>query len=146
MHSQSLLLALLSTTASAANIYRRSDCINTNNTQPVWTITSFQRTCNADDTECRYVYGIDTGGDGVSGHCDYTVSGAPASRAEVFNQGCSDGFVASSRWSGQFGDANGFTTFAVTNNVRIVWPAYADSRIAGGAVVVPDQSYVTYTL
>jgi hypothetical protein len=123
------IIALLAATASAAAVNKRSG---------EWTIKDFTRTCDKADKKCTYSYIIAT--PWVAQSCNYDVEGSPASRTEVKPRDCGE-FQLSSAWSGQFGEGNGFTTFAVTNHKQIVWPAYADKQIENGKAVKPDQSY-----
>jgi len=122
-------LTLLVATVSAAAVTKRTND---------WTIKDFTRTCDKTDNKCTYAYTIAT--PSGSQLCKYDVTGWPASRTEVPARACG-GFQVSSAWSGQFGEGNGFTTFAVTNHDLIIWPAYSDKQIVNGKAVKPDQSY-----
>lgn len=70
--------------------------------------------------------------------------GFPASRQEVSRRECQGGFTVSSKWSGQFGEENGFTTLAVIRGSKIAWPAFSDAQLVDGVPVEPDQSYIVY--
>ncbi|KAL4918338.1 hypothetical protein BDW62DRAFT_181760 [Aspergillus aurantiobrunneus] len=113
------------------------------NTQ--WTIESLQRDCNEDDTSCTWTFGINPGADTTD--CTYVVEGSPASQANGGPVDCGV-YTITSGWSDQFGPDNGFTTLSVVNRDtrQIVWPAYTDRQVAGGEVVVPDQSYTPQVL
>lgn len=106
-----------------------------------WTIESFTRTCNGADTSCAVSFTIDTGANETP--CTFKVDAASrASRAPTAGVTCGD-YTVSSSWSGQFGEGQGFTTFAVVDNVKrlIAWPAYTDKQLVNGRAVTPDQSY-----
>ncbi|KAK1702204.1 hypothetical protein CaCOL14_011990 [Colletotrichum acutatum] len=108
-----------------------------------WTIEAFTRTCNAEDTSCDYSFNINTHiADPTA--CKFTTTGAPASRA-ASNAKCG-AFTVTSGWSGQFGPDAGFTTFSVTDQKLIVWPAYTDKQLVNGQAVNPDQSYAPQNL
>ena len=109
-----------------------------------WTITSFVRTCNSDNTSCDYSFSIDTH-TAAATPCSYTVTGDTASRASYSGEKCG-AYTISSNWSGQFGVENGFQTLAVTDNQLIIYPAYTDKQLVNGQVVVPDQSYAPQNL
>ncbi|KAK3683392.1 hypothetical protein B0T22DRAFT_385069 [Podospora appendiculata] len=110
-------------------------------TVPQWTIKSFTRTCNAKDTSCTVTFGVDTHLTAVT-NCKYTVTGSPASRTSTNGITCGV-YTISSGWSGQFGEGNGFTTWAFVDNTNklITWPAYSDKELVNGKAVVPDKSY-----
>ncbi|KAJ5486209.1 hypothetical protein N7530_000509 [Penicillium desertorum] len=107
---------------------------------PQWTLQDTKRVCNEEDTSCTWTFGIYPGA-GDATPCTYIVEGSPASQANGGPVTCG-GYTVTSGWSDQFGAENGFTTLSVVNKARqIIWPAYTDKQVAGGAVVKPDQSY-----
>ncbi|KAL8655509.1 MAG: hypothetical protein Q9226_003020 [Calogaya cf. arnoldii] len=108
-------------------------------TTPQWTIKTFIRICNHENTSCNYSFSIDTHV-GAATPCSYTVHGNPAARATYNNVQCG-ACIISSTWSGQFGPNDGFQTLAVVQGRTIVYPAYTDNQLANGKVVSPDQSY-----
>ncbi|GKT49670.1 uncharacterized protein ColSpa_09851 [Colletotrichum spaethianum] len=108
-----------------------------------WTIESFVRTCNAENTSCDYSFTIDTHITAPTA-CKFTTTGSPASRA-ASNAKCG-AYTVTSGWSGQFGEDAGFTTFSVTDQKLIVWPAYTDKQLVNGQVVSPDQAYAPQNL
>ncbi|KAK1566220.1 uncharacterized protein LY79DRAFT_529212 [Colletotrichum navitas] len=110
---------------------------------PEWTIETFIRTCNSKNTACDYSFTINTHMTGPTA-CKFTTTGSPASRAPS-NAKCG-AYTVTSGWSGQFGDDAGFTTFSVTDQKLIVWPAYTDKQLINGQVVSPDQSYAPQNL
>ncbi|TEA19135.1 hypothetical protein C8034_v010464 [Colletotrichum sidae] len=110
---------------------------------PEWTIEGFTRTCNAQDTSCDYSFNINTHTAAVT-PCKFTTAGSPASRA-ASNAKCG-AYTVTSGWSGQFGPDAGFTTFSVTAQKLIVWPAYTDKQLVNGKAVSPDQSYAPQNL
>ncbi|EKV15997.1 small secreted protein [Penicillium digitatum] len=113
---------------------------------PQWTIQNAQRVCNPQDTSCTWTFSIYPGA-GAATPCTYVVEGSPASRANGGPVTCG-AYTVTSGWSGQFGADNGFTTLSVVDNNsrQIIWPAYTDKQLAGGAVVKPDQSYAPAAL
>ena len=141
MHFHPLLLALFASSFSLAAPTSKS--IRESST-PQWTIESFTRTCNTNDTSCAYNYSIDTH-TAPATPCSYNVTGNPASRASYGNVSCGV-YTISSSWSGQFGDGNGFQTLAVTDGKVIVYPGYTDKQLVNGQVVSPDQSYAPQSL
>ena len=106
-----------------------------------WTLQSVQRTCNAADTTCTWTFGINNGA--ATTPCQFSVSGAPASQTGLAQAATCGAYTVTTGWSGQFGAGQGFTTLSVVDTASklIVWPAYTDKQLAGGAVVNPDQSY-----
>ncbi|KAK1994144.1 hypothetical protein LX36DRAFT_219864 [Colletotrichum falcatum] len=103
-----------------------------------WTIETFTRTCNAEDTSCDYSCVINTHTSNPTA-CKFTTTGSPASRASS-NAMCGV-YTITSGWSGQFGDDAGFTVFSITDQKLIIWPAYTDKQLINGKAVTPDQSY-----
>ncbi|KXX81403.1 hypothetical protein MMYC01_203079 [Madurella mycetomatis] len=144
--------AILSLVAAASNAFAapalesRSEAVSAMAAVPQWTIKSFTRTCNAEDTSCTVSFGIDTKTSPVI-KCSYTVTGAPASRASTDGIVCGP-YTISSGWSGQFGPEEGFTTWSVVdwNRRLIAWPAYTDRELVNGVAVTPDKSYAPQTL
>ncbi|KAL0934645.1 uncharacterized protein CTRU02_211444 [Colletotrichum truncatum] len=110
---------------------------------PEWTIEKFTRSCNAEDTSCDYSFTINTHTADPT-PCKFTTTGSPASRA-ASNAKCG-AYTVTSGWSGQFGPDAGFTTFSVTDQKLIVWPAYTDKQLVNGQAVTPDQSYAPQNL
>jgi hypothetical protein len=147
MHfATTLITAILANTAFAAPA-ASSNVKSIRAAEPQWTIKSMKRVCNSADTSCAWSFSVDTHLSPVTA-CAYTVTAASkASQAPANGVTCGP-YTVSSGWSGQFGPGNGFTTLAVVNYAgkRIVWPAYTDVQLAGGAVVTPDQSYPPTTL
>lgn len=129
------LFAAFAATALAA------PAIDTRATAPQWTIVGMKRVCDAADTSCTWSFSVDTHVSAVT-PCTFTVKGKPASQTSGTGATCGV-YTVTSGWSGQFGPGNGFTTLSVVDNTqkKIVWPAYTDKQLAGGAVVSPDQSY-----
>ncbi|KAK6064353.1 hypothetical protein SCUP234_08597 [Seiridium cupressi] len=132
------LAAVVAATAFAApaaepGLSRRAD--------PQWTIVGLKRVCDAADTSCTWSFSVDTHLAAATA-CSFVVKGKPASQTSGTGATCGP-YTVTSGWSGQFGPGNGFTTLAVVDNTKkkIVWPAYTDKQLAGGAVVKPDQSY-----
>ncbi|PPJ57332.1 hypothetical protein CBER1_07926 [Cercospora berteroae] len=112
---------------------------------PQWTIENFTRTCNGNDSNCKYSFGINTNnGQKVTG-CSYSVNGKPASRATYQNIQCG-AFRIGSTWSGQFGAGQGFQTLSVVKDRQIVYPAYTDKQLVNGKTVKPNQSYAPQNL
>ncbi|KAI4240237.1 MAG: hypothetical protein L6R40_005266 [Gallowayella cf. fulva] len=111
---------------------------------PQWTIQSFVRTCNAENTSCNYAFSIDIQS-GAPTPCNYVIVNSPAARASYTNVNCGD-FTVSSTWSGQFGAGNGFQTLAVVRDRTIIYPAYTDTQLVDGQAVSPDQSYAPQNL
>ncbi|XXG95785.1 hypothetical protein Hte_002056 [Hypoxylon texense] len=142
--TSALLATLLSATALAAPTPAASKSAMADVAQ--WTITSLKRVCDAADTSCTWSFGIDThaAGGAAATPCTFTVkSGAlPASQTDSSGNVCG-AYTVGSGWSGQFGPGNGFTTLSVVDYASklIVWPAYTDKQLAGGAVVTPDLSF-----
>ncbi|KAK2027534.1 hypothetical protein LX32DRAFT_640817 [Colletotrichum zoysiae] len=91
-----------------------------------WTIEAFVRTCNAENTSCDYGFIINTHTTDPTA-CKFTTTGSPASRAPS-NAKCGV-YTVTSGWSGQFGEDAGFTTFSVTDQKLIIWPAYTDKQL-----------------
>lgn len=112
-----------------------------------WTIESLKRTVNADDTVSTWQFSIDTHAAAPTA-CTFTVSGSPSSQTGLSTPAVCGDFQVTTGWSGQFGADQGFTTLSVVDTVNrlIVWPAYTDKQLAGGAVVTPDQSYTPANL
>jgi len=142
MQYSTILLSLLATVATAAP----ADPVSARADVKPWIIKSFTRTCNASDTSCVVKFGIDTQIAPVT-NCQYTVTGNPASRTSANGVTCG-AYTVSSGWSGQFGEGNGFTTWAVVDFGKklITWPAYSDKEVVNGKAVVPDKAYVPANL
>ncbi|KAJ4413813.1 hypothetical protein N0V82_008307 [Gnomoniopsis sp. IMI 355080] len=141
MRSQALFVStLLSATALAAPAPKSMMAA-----VPEWTITSMEKTCNADDTTCTWTFGINNGTGTTP--CTEVVTGAPASQTNGGPVDCGV-YKVTSGWSGQFGPGQGFTTFAVVNYPAnlIVYPAYTDTEAANATVVTPDKSYAPQAL
>ncbi|KAK4164055.1 hypothetical protein QBC43DRAFT_318643 [Cladorrhinum sp. PSN259] len=144
------LAGLASTALAAPALDARAEVVSAMAAGPEWTIGSFKRTCNAADTSCTVSFtlpNIDDGG--LTGFgCTYIVeAAAPASRAPVNGKTCGP-YTISSSWSGQFGEGQGFTTWAIVHYAKrlIVWPAYADWELKNDTVVVPNKSYAPAVL
>lgn len=135
-----LTSALLSATALAVPTQARTDSKAVRAAAATWTIEGTKRVCNTADTSCTWTFGVNNG-TGTT-QCTEVVTGSPASQTNGGPATCGV-YTVTSGWSGQFGAGNGFTTFAVVNYGAdlIVFPAYTDTQVAGGAVVTPDQSY-----
>ena len=102
-----------------------------------WTIETFTRTCNSDNTTCDISFTIDTGS---KTPCSYSVNGSPATQQSYSGQVCG-AYTISSGWSDQFGVDHAFTTLSVTDQTNIIYPAYTDQQLVNGGAVSPDQSY-----
>ncbi|KAL8957908.1 MAG: hypothetical protein Q9183_005942 [Haloplaca sp. 2 TL-2023] len=144
MQLSTVLLTTLAAVPSLAAPGPASALSMMTSTTTQWTIKSFLRTCNHDDSSCDYSFGIDTHA-GAATPCTYTVAGHPASRASYNNIHCGD-FVIGSTWSGQFGVDEGFQTLSVVQGRTIVYPAYLDRQLVNGQAVSPDQSYAPQQL
>ncbi|KAL2021730.1 hypothetical protein VTK56DRAFT_6673 [Thermocarpiscus australiensis] len=149
MHFNKVLLGLIaaaSNVLAAPALNTRAQEVSAMADVPQWTVKSFTRTCNDADTSCTVSFGIDTHTAPVT-NCQYTVTGAPASRTSTNGITCGP-YTISSAWSGQFGDGNGFTTWSVTDwsQKLIIWPAYTDRELVNGQPVSPDKSYAPQTL
>ena len=110
-----------------------------------WTIESMKRSCDKPDNTCAWSFTINNNS-GSKQACSYNVkrqnSNTPASHSP--QTGATSGaYTHTSRWSGQYGPGQGFTTLSVVNNKdrTIAWPAYTDNQLKGGNVVKPNQSY-----
>lgn len=145
MQLTQLLLAtgLLASSAFAAPVAEGKSMMAAG---PQWTIQNTKRVCNTGNTSCTWTFGIYPGS-GDATPCTYVVKGNTASQANGGPVTCG-GYTVTSGWSGQFGEGNGFTTLSVVNNQarQIIWPAYTDKQVSGGAVVKPDQSYAPVAL
>ncbi|KAK4221282.1 hypothetical protein QBC38DRAFT_492362 [Podospora fimiseda] len=144
------LLGLLATSPALAAppSPRSAEVVSAMADTPQWTIGSFKRTCNTQDTWCIYSFTLPNIDDAATGFgCTHIVEGTPASRASINGQTCGP-YTVSSAWSGQFGEDKGFTTFSIVHYAKrlIVWPAYADWEVKNGTVVVPDKSYAPAVL
>ncbi|KAF7540320.1 hypothetical protein G7054_g1440 [Neopestalotiopsis clavispora] len=139
-----LFAALAATTALAVPVTDAG--LTTRATAPQWTIVGMKRVCDSADTTCTWSFSINTHVSPVTA-CTFTVKGKPASQTSGTGANCGV-YTVTSGWSGQFGPGNGFTTLSVVDNTqkKIVWPAYTDKQLAGGAVVTPDQSYPVTSL
>ncbi|GAB1321101.1 hypothetical protein MFIFM68171_11311 [Madurella fahalii] len=149
MHFNAAILGLIAAASNAfaaPTMESRSEAVSAMAAVPQWTINSFTRTCNADDTSCTISFGVDTSTAPVT-NCSYTVTGAPASQAPTSGIACGP-YTISSGWSGQFGPDQGFTTWSVVDrSLRlIIWPAYTDRELVNGVAVTPDKSYAPQTL
>ncbi|CAK4030904.1 Hypothetical predicted protein [Lecanosticta acicola] len=100
-----------------------------------WTMESFQRTCNADDTTCHITFAVNTNDGSDSTPCAYDVNGSPASDASYNSLVCGAYTVGSTH------DASGFTVLSVHTDSLIIYPGYTDAELDGGNVVQPDKSY-----
>ncbi|KAI1371101.1 small secreted protein [Hypoxylon crocopeplum] len=142
-----VLAALLSATALAAPT-PAAESTSAMADVPQWTIEGMKRVCDAADTSCTWTFGIDTHLAAAT-PCSFTVkSGAkPASQTDWTGSTCG-AYTVTSGWSDYFGPDNGFTTLSVIDYAKklIVWPAYTDKQLAGGAVVTPDLSFAPATL
>ncbi|KAK0634402.1 hypothetical protein B0T17DRAFT_502066 [Bombardia bombarda] len=145
-----LLTTLLSTLALAAPAPAAASKSMMASTAQ-WTIEQAKRVCDAADTSCAWSFTINKHVAGVaSTPCAFTTpkdGATPASQSPQTGATCG-GFQVTTGWSGQFGPGNGFTTLAVVDlaNRLITYPAYTDVQLAGGKVVVPDQSYAPYSI
>ncbi|WYZ43287.1 hypothetical protein EsH8_VI_000986 [Colletotrichum jinshuiense] len=137
------LSALAAATAVSGSPVAKREVKSMMAAAPEWTIEAFTRTCNAEDTSCDYSFNINTHTAATTA-CKFTTTGSPASRA-ASNAKC-DAYTVTSGWSGQFGADAGFTTFSVTDQKLIVWPAYTDKQLVNGIAVNPDQSYAPQNL
>ncbi|KUI67718.1 hypothetical protein VM1G_03570 [Cytospora mali] len=137
--------ALLSATGLAAPAEPRAGSVSMMATATTWTITSLKRVCDAADTTCTWTFGINNGS--ATTPCTEVVTGSPASQTNGGPATCGV-YTVTSGWSGQFGAGNGFTTLAVVDYTTglIIYPAYTDKQVSGGAVVTPDQSYTPQAL
>lgn len=106
-----------------------------------WTLESVQRTCNEANTTCTWKFGINNGA--ATTPCQFDVSGKPATQTGLTKAAACGDYAVTTGWSDQFGKDQGFTTLSVvdTKSKLIVWPAYTDKQLKGGAVVSPNQSY-----
>ncbi|KAI1777225.1 small secreted protein [Hypoxylon cercidicola] len=141
-----LLAALLSATALAAPTPPAAKSAMADVAQ--WTIEGMKRVCDGADTSCTWTFAVDTHA-GAPTPCSFVVKGGakPASQTDSSGNVCGP-YTVSSGWSGQFGPDNGFTTLSVVDFSKklIVWPAYTDKQLAGGAVVSPDLSFAPTTM
>ncbi|KAL2261570.1 hypothetical protein VTK26DRAFT_3877 [Humicola hyalothermophila] len=139
-------VAAASHTLAAPAVNTRAQAVSAMAAVPEWTIKSFTRTCNDDDTSCEVTFGIDTHTAPVT-DCAYTVTGSPASQASTDGITCGP-YTISSGWNGVFGPENGFTTWSVVDWSKhlIIWPAYADHELSNGVAVSPDKSYAPQNL
>lgn len=149
MHFTTILTGLLAASPIAARaIAERQEASAAAGAQ--WTIVNFNRPCNAADTSCTYYISVDRHtGAGLEAGAITVTAASQASRAQVPPTPLGVGnLVVSAGWSGQFGEGNGFTTLAVVDEKQrlIVYPAYTDKEMAGGAVVKPDRSYPVINL
>ena len=141
------LKTLLLTTAAAISASAAPTANSVAADVPQWTIVSFTRTCDSNDTSCAYSYSIDTH-TATATPCSYNItknSDKPASQTDYNSIKCGV-YTISSGWSGQFGPGNGFQTLAVTDGKLIAYPAYADKELVNGAAVQPDRSYPAQNL
>ncbi|KAG6006901.1 hypothetical protein E4U21_006620 [Claviceps maximensis] len=111
---------------------------------PAWTFEGVTRSCTGNDDMCVTKFAINNK---ISERTYVTFvatryGDVGASRNIGVAQTYAD-FTVTSGWSGQFGEGNGFTTFAVVDNKNrlITYPSYTDVQLANGNVVTPDQSY-----
>lgn len=139
-----LLSALAAATTMAAPVDQLDVKLMTA-TASQWTVQSFTRTCDAADKSCHITFGINRNDGSAAQQCDFSVNGAPASRASFNSVACGD-YTLSANWSGQFGEGAGFTTLAVTDRKQIIYPAYTDKQLVNGQKVSPDQSYAPQAL
>ncbi|KAI1769286.1 small secreted protein [Hypoxylon sp. FL1150] len=151
--ANALLATLLSATALAAPTLSPRAATSKSAMADVaqWTIESLKRVCDAADTSCTWSFTIDThAGDAPTTPCEFTVKGSgtqPASQTDSSGNACG-AYTVGSGWSDQFGADAGFTTLSVIDYASklIVWPAYTDKQLAGGAVVTPDLSFAPTTV
>jgi hypothetical protein len=149
MHFNAVFLGLVasaSTAFAAPALNSRSGAVSAMAAVPEWTIESFTRTCNEDDTSCDVSFGINTQTAPVT-DCTYTVTGTPASQASTSDIKCGP-YTLTSSWSDQWGPENGFTTWSLIDwdNRLITWPSYADRDLVNGQAVTPDRSYAPQAL
>ncbi|KAH0422593.1 small secreted protein [Colletotrichum kahawae] len=143
MQITNIFLSALAAAAVSASPVEKRDSVSMMAAVPEWTIEKFTRSCNAEDTSCDYSFSINTHTADATA-CAFTTTGSPASRA-ASNAKCG-AYTVTSGWSGQFGPDAGFTTFSVTDQKLIVWPAYTDKQLVNGQAVNPDQSYAPQNL
>jgi hypothetical protein len=117
--------------------------------EPSWTLESVRRLCDMADMNCAWSFTINNHvAYQAPTPCKYNVSsfnGIPASMSSLEGVTCGPYHVTSA-WSGQFGPDKGFTTLAIVEvEARlVVYPAYSDEQLRGGAVVVPDMEFVPH--
>jgi len=140
-------LALIAASASVMAAPLDARAVSGMAAVPNWVIKSFTRTCNAADTACTVSFGIDTADGAAVRACKYKVKGAPASRTRVDPLACGP-YSVSSDWSGQFGEGNGFTTWAVSDwsKRRIAYPSYSDADVPNGTAITPDRSFAVHSI
>ncbi|KAI0173483.1 small secreted protein [Hypoxylon sp. FL1284] len=145
--TSTILAALLSGTALAAPAPSAAKSAMADVAQ--WTIEGMKRVCDAQDTTCTWSFAVDTH-TAAATPCSFTVkAGAkPASQTDSTAGTVCGPYTVTSGWSDQFGLDNAFTTLAVVDyeHKLIVWPAYTDKQLAGGAVVTPDLSFAPTTM
>ncbi|GAB0138303.1 hypothetical protein EsDP_00006540 [Epichloe bromicola] len=102
------------------------------------------RNCDAQDNKCTIDFTINpkrfsrTGVSFVTKRNGNVGASRNNGPAQTFGD-----YTVTSGWSGQFGEGNGFTTFAVVDNKNrlITYPSYTDGELANGHKVTPDKSY-----
>lgn len=146
--SNVLLTLIAATSATAAPASPAS--VSMAAAAPQWTIENMKRVCKPTDTTCTFTFGINTRVSGVATQaCTYVVKGNPAYKAKGGPTKCG-AFTVTSNWSNQFGNdpKDTFTSMSVINYAKnqIVYPAYTDKQLNGGAVVTPNQSYPVQAL
>ncbi|KAL2272075.1 hypothetical protein VTJ83DRAFT_1446 [Remersonia thermophila] len=140
------IFAMINSAFAAPTLNEREKEVSAMADVPQWTLQSFQRTCNKEDTFCTVTFHVNNKLEPRT-PCMYSIKGASASRAPVNGITCGP-YTISSGWSGQFGEGNGFTTWSIVdwNKRLIVWPAYADHELVNGQIVTPDKSFAPQTL
>ncbi|KAG5930374.1 hypothetical protein E4U53_002244 [Claviceps sorghi] len=116
---------------------------------PDWTFEGVVRNCDDGDNKCTIEFKINPKRFSPTQVSFVTTrnGNTPASQNNGPAQTFGD-YTVTSGWSNVFGNNNGFTTFAVTDNKDrlIAYPSYTDVQLANGKVVTPDQSYKAYNL
>ena len=146
MQYSTILISLLATAGSAAPAPAPAEVVSAMAAVQPWIIKSFTRTCNAADTSCTIKFGIDTQAGATVVPCEYTVTGAPASRASSAAR-CGP-YPVTSKWDNQFGDDHGFTTWSIVDEAQriIAFPSYSDADIVNGKAVTPDRAFAPQTI
>lgn len=126
LFTKPFVAAILATTASAAAVKRDAN----------WTIRDTSRACAGDYSSCTWSFTIDNNMGDQTGctFVTYAHDGQGADRASGGPSDCGVYQGITSGWSGQFGDGNGFTTFAAKrydHNV-IGFFSFTDAEVANG--------------
>ncbi|KAG6011931.1 hypothetical protein E4U43_008034 [Claviceps pusilla] len=111
---------------------------------PDWIIEGVVRNCDNGDNRCVVNFNINPVRFGRTYVTFVTTrNGAVGASRNIGVAQTYGDYTVTSGWSGQFGEGNGFTTFAVVDNKNrlIAYPSYTDVQLANGHVVTPDQSY-----